>query len=159
MKLEEYKQKRNFSKTPEPQDKADIEKLHHPIYLIQKHDASRLHYDFRLEIDGILKSWAIPKGPSRDPKVKRLAVETEDHPLAYASFSGKIPVGEYGAGTVVIWDRGTFKNIKTKSISAQYKDGQIEFQIRGRKLKGPYVLIKTGGKNWIFKRMQEKTDK
>lgn len=153
--LSAYKKRRNFSKTSEPEDKSGIEKLRRPIYLIQKHDASHLHYDLRLEMDGVLKSWAVPKMPSGDPAIKRLAVETEDHPLAYAGFAGTIPEGEYGAGKVEIWDRGSYENISGKSLGTQYRGGQIEVNLQGKKLKGGYILIKTGpGKNWLFKKLK-----
>src|SRR5438045_8995748 len=106
MGLSEYKRKRDFKKTPEPTGKQHSRNQWR--YVIQKHAASRLHYDFRLELDGTLKSWAVPKGPSLDPKVRRMAVHVEDHPLSYGSFEGVIPKGQYGAGTVIVWDRGTW---------------------------------------------------
>lgn len=156
-KLETYQSKRNFKKTPEPSGKEKIKKLKHPIFVVQKHNASHLHYDFRLEMNGVLKSWAIPKGPSNDPQEKRLAVETEDHPMSYATFEGTIPEGQYGAGTVKLWDIGTFTTIKPETIEKSYNDGKIEINLSGKKLKGNYVLVRTklGGnkKNWLFKKM------
>ncbi|MFC1690918.1 DNA polymerase ligase N-terminal domain-containing protein [Nanoarchaeota archaeon] len=124
-----------------------------PIFVVQKHDASHLHWDFRLEIDGVLKSWAIPKEPSTDPKVKRLAVSVADHDLDYADFEGEIPEGQYGAGTVKIWDRGTYESIDKK-------DSKIVFKLNGKKLNGQFVLVKfskSGPENWLFfKKKEEK---
>lgn len=154
MTLYEYTKKRDFKRTPEPEGDEGISSLKRPIYVIQKHDASNLHYDFRLEIGGALKSWAVPKGPSTDPDVKRLAMETEGHPLAYADFEGAIPEDEYGGGVLIIWDRGTFKNIKDKSLEGQYNDGQLEIDLKGEKLRGKYVLINTDGKRWLLKKME-----
>ena len=114
------------------------------IYVIQKHAATRLHFDLRLEMDGVLKSWAVPKEPSTSPDVKRLAVQVEDHPLEYASFEGKIPEGEYGAGTVEIWDKGTYNLIDRK-------ENKIIVEIKGAKLNGAYVLVRfREDKNWLF---------
>jgi DNA ligase D-like protein (predicted 3'-phosphoesterase) len=127
-----------------------------PIFVIQKHQASRLHYDFRLEIDGVLKSWAIPKGPSTNPKDKRLAVPTEDHQIEYADFEGVISEG-YGAGTVMVWDTGTYKNIsKQVSMVKCYKNGRIEIFLHGKKLKGAYALVKFASKSqWLLIKMND----
>jgi len=165
--LKKYKAKRDFSKTPEPSSvkktpsnkankltlKLDKEKR---IFTIQEHHARNLHWDFRLEIDGVMPSWAIPKGPSTDPKIKRLAVQTEDHPISYAKFEGVIPEGEYGAGTVMVWDYGTYNNVREKNeklipMNKCLKEGRIEIFLKGKKLKGRYVLIQLkNSKNWLF---------
>jgi len=143
MSLEEYNKKRDLKKSNEPEGKIRMGKNN--IYLIQKHDASHLHYDLRLEMDGVLKSWAIPKSPPTEKGVKRLAVQTEDHPVDYADFEGVIPEGQYGAGRVEIWDRGTYELEKKES-------DEIIIIINGKKLKGRYCLIKFKGqeKNWLF---------
>ena len=146
--LKEYRKKRDFQRTREPKGGGRSAKKD-PIFVIQKHDASRLHYDFRLEVDGALKSWAVPKGPSTDPGVKRLAVQVEDHPMDYASFEGTIPEGEYGGGTVMVWDAGFYRNIrdeKDKKVSMResLEQGQVEVRLNGMKLKGAYALVRTG---------------
>src|SRR5712691_5635082 len=157
MPLEEYRRKRRFQVTPEPSG----EKREHPkrekalAYVIQKHRASRLHYDFRLEWKGVLLSWAVPKGPSLDPKVKRMAMQVEDHPLAYAKFEGVIPEGEYGGGTVMIWDEGTWKP-EAPDVNAALKKGDLKFTLKGKKLRGSWVLVRTRGfgskadKSWLL---------
>lgn len=143
MPLEEYRRKRRFKVTPEPSG----EKKERPrrekalVYVIQKHRASHLHYDFRLEWKGVLLSWAVPKGPALDPKVKRMAMEVEDHPLAYAKFEGVIPEGEYGGGTVMIWDEGTWKP-EAPDVDAALKKGDLKFTLKGKKLHGSWVLVR-----------------
>lgn len=142
--IKEYKKKRNFKKTFEPKPvrhKKSKSKDIPLMFVIQEHHASHLHYDFRLEMDGVLKSWAIPKGPSTDPKVKRLAVEVEDHPLSYATFEGVIPEHQYGAGEVYIWDTGTWK--PKGSPQEGFKKGHLEFSLKGQRLHGNWILIKT----------------
>ena len=152
MSLEKYAQKRDFSKTKEP--KAGLSKdKDHLMFVIQKHDASRLHYDFRLEMDGVLKSWAIPKGPSTDPKTKRLAMMVEDHPFDYRNFEGIIPEGEYGGGTVIVWDEGTYepieeikgKKAQEKALLKQLESGSVKIKLHGEKLNGEFALVKTHG--------------
>jgi len=160
-KLAEYQRKRNFSRTTEPT--GDKGKPHRqPIFVVQKHGARSLHYDLRLEVDGVLKSWAIPKGPSSDPNVRRLAVPTEDHPLEYAAFEGVIPKPEYGAGAVMVWDYGTYRNLRDRpdrpfSMRRSIREGKVEVDLQGKKLKGGYVLIRTGfgmkTPGWLLKKM------
>lgn len=146
MSLEDYRSKRDFRKTPEPKDSS--KKSDTPIFVIQEHDSSHLHWDLRLEMGGILKSWALPKPPPVEYGVKRLAVQTEDHPLSYSDFTGTIPEGEYGAGTVKMWDKG-------KLIIKKLSEDSIHFELNGNKVKGEYVLIRFKGreessKNWLF---------
>ena len=159
MSLSKYKEKRSFDQTPEPTGgKSSEDKLH---FVIQKHQASHLHYDFRLEMRGTLKSWAVPKGPSLDPSVKRLAMLVEDHPYDYKDFEGTIPEGNYGAGTVIIWDEGTYEpDEKIKGKEAQEKwllkhfySGDLKFKLQGKKLKGSFALVKTTGRGengWLL---------
>lgn len=139
MGLAQYKQKRDFKKSPEPAAKKST--AVGASYVIQKHDASRLHYDFRLEMDGVLKSWAVPKGPSLDPKVKRLAVQVEDHPVNYGSFEGTIPKGQYGGGTVMLWDKGNWEPVGDPHKS--YRAGRLKFILHGEKLHGGWTLVRT----------------
>jgi len=142
LSLKKYWRKRNFEETTEP--KGDIRMSEGNIYVIQKHVATHLHYDLRLEMNGVLKSWAIPKEPPSALGVRRLAVQVEDHPVEYANFEGAIPEGEYGAGTVEIWDRGTYKLIDRK-------EDKLIVEISGNKLKGVYVLLRfKDQKNWLF---------
>jgi len=146
MSLREYLAKRDFAKTGEPAGTASLSS-NLRIYVVQKHRATHLHYDLRLEMDGVLRSWALPKGPPLEANLKRLAVQTENHPIAYAGFEGTIPKGEYGAGKVEIWDKGTLKILEVDQ-------NKIIFTIIGEKLKGDYCLIKlkpkTDPKNWLF---------
>jgi len=150
--LEKYVEKRDFSKTKEPKAGRSKDK-EHLMFVIQKHDASRLHYDFRLEMDGVLKSWAVPKGPSTDPKTKRLAMMVEDHPFDYRNFEGIIPEGEYGGGTVIVWDEGTYepieeikgKKAQEKHLLKQLESGSLKIKLHGEKLQGEYALVKTHG--------------
>ncbi len=146
MTLTAYRKKRNFDATPEPKGRAGAAASRGDslVYSMQKHMASRLHYDLRLEWGGVLPSWAVPKGPSLDPAVMRLAVRTEDHPLEYASFEGVIPAGEYGAGTVMLWDRGAWEP-GDMDASGSLPDGEIKFTLRGKKLRGSWVLVHTRG--------------
>jgi bifunctional non-homologous end joining protein LigD len=154
--LNAYHKKRNFEQTPEPSGHKKIKVK--SKYVIQKHAASHLHYDLRLELKGVLKSWAVPKGPSRDPSIKRLAIEVEDHPLAYATFSGTIPKGQYGAGTVKIWDSGTWRSINPALKS--YLRGDITFELFGKKLKGRWKLIRmkiksTKNPQWLLIKIKD----
>jgi DNA ligase D-like protein (predicted 3'-phosphoesterase) len=152
-----YRKKRDFSRTPEPRG-GQRKPGRKPLFVIQKHDASSLHYDFRIEVDGVLKSWAVPKGPSADPRERRLAIPTEDHPLDYADFEGVIPEGEYGAGTVLVWDTGPYENLTTSDgkevpLRKALKDGHAVVRLRGKKLEGGYVLQRTSaGKDakWLL---------
>ena len=151
--LEEYERKRKFDRTPEPSGREAME-FTAPVFVVQKHAARRLHYDFRLAIDGTLKSWAVPKAPSMNSRDKRLAVQTEDHPLAYGGFEGKIPEGNYGAGTVMVWDRGTFAPEGKLGALQQMQKGEIKFSLRGEKLRGSFALVKLKhsekGNEWLM---------
>src|SRR2546421_12320455 len=138
--LEEYRRKRRFDRTSEPSG----EKTSQPgtLFVVQKHAARRLHYDFRLQADRALKSWAVPKGPSLNPADKRMAVQTEDHPMSYADFEGIIPPGNYGAGTVMVWDRGRFRVEGQRGAKEQWDHGEIKFRLMGEKLSGSFVLVR-----------------
>ncbi len=146
MKLKEYREKRKFDVTPEPSGAGNGEKKGKGslIYVVQKHMATNLHYDFRLEWRGVLLSWAVPKGPSLDPAVKRLAMQTEDHPIEYANFEGVIPPGQYGAGTVMVWDEGTWEP-ESADVDSSLQRGEIKFTLQGKKLQGSWVLVRTRG--------------
>ncbi len=165
MALSLYKKKRNFKETSEPAGK--VKKAEAKLsFVVQRHKASRLHYDFRLEMDGVLKSWAVPKGPSLNPKDKRLAMMVEDHPYDYKDFTGVIPEGNYGAGIVEIWDSGTYADIENserktaeKNLKAGLKSGDFKFQLFGKKLKGEFVLVKLKGKednSWLLIKHKDK---
>jgi bifunctional non-homologous end joining protein LigD len=157
MALSEYQEKRDFTKTPEPKGGPHHPSAAHPLsFVVQKHAARRLHYDFRLELDGVLKSWAVPKGPSTDPGEKRLAVHVEDHPLEYGGFEGVIPQGQYGAGASMIWDRGTWTPLDPDTEKA-YEKGSLKFKLHGQKLHGKWALVRMGGRhagrdheNWLL---------
>src|SRR5689334_10104218 len=144
MPLSEYRAKRDFHKTREPSGSDGAATPHQrPIFVVQEHHASHLHYDFRLEADGVLKSWAVPKEPTLDPAAKRLAVQVEDHPIGYATFEGSIPEGEYGGGTVSIWDHGTFESPSgSQGVSRAIESGRLEFVLEGEKLRGKFTLIR-----------------
>jgi bifunctional non-homologous end joining protein LigD len=144
MPLDEYKRKRDFKKTPEPAGTIVARKGRERFFCVQKHLASHLHYDFRLEHNGVLLSWAVPKGPSLDPKIKRLAMHVEDHPIEYGEFEGVIPEG-YGAGIVMLWDKGTWTP-EVDDVDAALKKGDLKFTLNGFKLKGSWVLVRTGGR-------------
>jgi len=152
--LREYARKRDFERTPEPGPVEAGPPEGAPHFYLQRHDATRLHYDFRLEIDGTLKSWAIPKGPTLDPAPKRLAAMVEDHPLEYGDFEGNIPKGQYGGGSVMLWDRGTFELLGDAPALKQIERGDLKFRLYGEKLKGEFaiVLMKGRGKGneWLL---------
>ena len=162
--LDSYRKKRDLRKSPEPAGSGRDGDNEKPLFVIQRHDASSEHYDLRLEVDGVLKSWAVPKGPSTDPRDKRLAIHVEDHPLDYADFEGVIPEGEYGAGTVMVWDRGHYRNLKgngddAPSIAEQIDDGHVTVWLEGDKLTGGYAVTHTrmGGDedNWLLVKMDD----
>ena len=156
MALEEYKRKRRFSETPEPPPK--LEKRAGHRFVVQKHRASHLHYDFRLELDGVLKSWAVPRGPSLDPADKRLAMQVEDHPVSYFDFEGNIPADNYGAGSVMVWDVGTWQPLGATAVNGKYPPstdeearamlakGDLKFRLKGKRLNGDFALVKMKGR-------------
>src|SRR5207249_10860224 len=155
MGLTEYKKKRRFNKTPEPGPEKKTSEFGN-IFVVQKHRATQLHYDFRLEADGVLLSWAVPKGPSMDPNVKRHAMHVEDHPVDYADFEGVIPEGEYGGGTVMVWDNGIYGPENTTSVTKAVAKGELKFTLLGEKLKGSFVLVRTRERQWLLIKHRDK---
>jgi len=161
-RLRAYREKRDFSRTPEPKG-GPSGRLGMPRFVVQKHQATTLHYDFRLQVGSVMKSWSVPKGPSLDPTVKRLAVATEDHPLEYQTFEGVIPEGEYGAGTVIVWDAGTFQDItehdgRPVPLEQGLRHGHVAVWLKGKKLKGGFALTRwRRGKQdaWLLVKMQD----
>lgn len=148
-RLAEYNRKRHFGVTPEPQGKLGRPKRKSLEFVVQKHRASRLHYDFRLEHDGVMLSWAVPKGPSTDPANKRFAMQTEDHPIEYNQFEGVIPEGQYGGGTVMIWDRGTWE-AEVDDVEKALAKGDLKFKLNGKKLGGSWVLVRMRPRQWLL---------
>lgn len=151
--LKAYRSRRDFDRTPEPAARQHAGHSR-PIFVVQKHHARQLHYDFRLEVDGVLKSWAVPKGPSLNPADRRLAVAVEDHPLEYAKFEGVIPAGQYGAGEVIVWDRGTYRLDRSKGATdplRALRSGSLSIVLRGKKLKGGFSLVRMKQKRqWLL---------
>ncbi|MFW6107166.1 MAG: DNA polymerase ligase N-terminal domain-containing protein [bacterium] len=163
-RLRAYRERRDFDTTSEPEGSDPAEHKDEPIFVIQKHAARTTHYDFRIEVDGVLKSWAVPKGPSTAPRDRRLAIPTEDHPLDYAHFEGVVPPDEYGAGPVIVWDTGTYRNIKEHGepggMSQALASGHVEIWLEGKKLRGGYALIRTGKdrrerERWLLVKMKD----
>jgi bifunctional non-homologous end joining protein LigD len=161
--LDEYARKRKFDRTPEPGPGEAA--AAGGVFCVQRHDARRLHYDLRIEVDGTLKSWAVPQGPSLDPLKKPLAVLVEDHPLMYATFEGNIPAGNYGAGSMMLWDSGTFDVLGEDPAAAQLARGDFKFRLRGEKLRGEFALVrmkdrKTGGESndWLLIKKKDTFD-
>ncbi|MAT37984.1 MAG: DNA ligase [Ectothiorhodospiraceae bacterium] len=158
-KLKQYIDKRNLNRSGEPSD-SDGAGNGGNRFVIQKHDASNLHYDLRLEVDGVLKSWAVPKGPSTDPSERRLAIRTEDHPTEYANFEGVIPEDEYGGGTLLVWDTGEFKNLRAEkdeplTMEESLDDGLLEVWLEGEKLQGGYAMKRTRKSQWLLIKMKD----
>lgn len=154
-RLAEYNRKRRFGVTPEPAGKLGRAKNKEREFVVQKHRASHLHYDFRLEHDGVMLSWSVPKGPSLDPSVRRLAMQTEDHPIDYNQFEGVIPEGEYGGGTVMIWDRGTWEP-EVDDVDRALAKGDLKFKLHGKKLRGSWVLVRMRDRQWLLIKHRDK---
>ena len=155
-RLADYNRKRRFEVTPEPAGKQAPRRKKALEFVVQKHRASRLHYDFRLEHDGVMLSWAVPKGPSLDPANKRFAMQTEDHPIEYNRFEGVIPEGEYGGGTVMIWDRGTWEP-EVDDVDEALAKGDLKFKLRGKKLRGSWVLVRMRPRQWLLIKHRDKS--
>jgi bifunctional non-homologous end joining protein LigD len=161
--LAEYNRKRDFSRTREPEGRVPTKAGKQLQFVIQKHAASHLHYDFRLELDGVMKSWAVPKGPSMDPAVRRLAMEVEDHPISYNTFEGTIPEGEYGGGTVMLWDQGTYDAEDgggVESLRRGYEKGDLKITLHGKRLRGSWVLVRMnrpGRPQWLLIKHRDAT--
>lgn len=159
-KLVTYSKRRNVKRSKEPKAKV-ARSRGNPAFVVQQHAARAMHYDLRLEVDGVMKSWAIPKGPSLNPSQRRLAILTDDHPLSYKNFEGVIPEGGYGAGKVIVWDRGKYKNIKTNkqgkplTMKGAFRKGTIEVDLKGKKLRGAFGLVWMEGKNWLLIKMKD----
>src|ERR1043165_8541901 len=155
MGLETYQKMRDFRRTPEPRGR--VSKTNRRRFGVQGHHASKLHFDFRLEIGGVLKSWSVPRGPSLDPTERRLAVETEDHPVEYLKFEGQIPAGEYGAGEHMRWDGGTYKLLGEGDASEQLERGKLEFELHGERLRGAFTLVRMKGREgeWLLIKKQD----
>jgi DNA ligase D-like protein (predicted 3'-phosphoesterase) len=161
--LDKYRKKRDFSETPEPSGKSlkKTRRSKQLMFVIQKHDATALHYDFRIEAEGVLKSWAVPKGPSTNPQDKRLAMPTEDHPMSYGRFEGVIPEGNSGAGPVIVWDIGTYRNLSDVPVEESLRNGRVKIWLDGKKVKGGYALARTGMRpeKWLLIKLKdEKAD-
>jgi bifunctional non-homologous end joining protein LigD len=154
-KLAEYNRRRRFDVTPEPAGKTRRVRKEKLEFVVQKHRASRLHYDFRLEHDGVMLSWAVPKGPSLDPSNRRFAMQTEDHPIEYNQFEGVIPEGEYGGGTVMIWDRGTWEP-EVEDVDRALAKGDLKFTLHGQKLRGSWVLVRMRERQWLLIKHRDK---
>lgn len=153
--LAAYREKRELARTPEPAARRKRSRSGR-LFVVQKHRASQLHYDFRIENDGVLKSWSVPKGPSLDPAVKRFAIAVEDHPVDYADFEGVIPEGEYGGGTVMVWDRGTYRPEDDTDVAAAFQAGELKLRLSGKKLKGAWVLVRTDGDRWLLIKQRDR---
>jgi bifunctional non-homologous end joining protein LigD len=154
-RLAEYNRKRRFEVSSEPPGRPGRARKKALEFVVQKHRASRLHYDFRLEHDGVMLSWAVPKGPSLDPANKRFAAQTEDHPIEYNQFEGVIPEGEYGGGTVMIWDRGTWEP-EVEDVDAALAKGDLKFTLQGQKLRGSWVLVRMRARQWLLIKHRDK---